>query len=719
MPASAIVLCRFRMPKNANYRCPRHVELRFHRPIRNWYCSLHDPLSNRRCQVWRDYQGPQCTELAILVDEGSGKAFCGKHNPETFVAFHHLAPLDLDQEETVQATSQEDHVDHYPEPVGTTAQERIAERADSGISSDLDVKDEPEPQPSEPENANHQEQDSVEDAMHEERSQSIEAPPAPESEPTTHSAVIVQNEVAVDSADANTDQERQPVEQRMPVAEEVQPDAGADIEPTTEHEHQPEGAAPASDVIHVESKALPGEIENEHTLHSQVEPEIQRELEVAEVLAPSTPILAAQAAQADSVAQHEVSEEVVSLPENMEVAATVDEMNNVQEQETISIPSMPKEEQLHSIPEAQSPEVIPHPQQVAPPLAGPAPLLESPEFDEHTAPAMPEAPAPVDSGPAVEELHLKEELVEEKPLKEEPVEEEPLKEELVEEEPLKEEPVEEEPLKEELVEEEPLKEQLVEEQLVEEQLVEEELVEEQPIKEEPRVEQPTPSNIPIQKPADIELSPSPALVSIPEESPVPEARISITAAPEKSTTVFPPTPATGKWLSQASSMDETTPEMVTKLNLKNIFNSPPSPPQTPRSPTMLHRRAHTQFGDLGFSKDTPDSSTLTPGSPEAKFRFHRSRTSLGSLSGFDITNGIEAEEEKDRIAAMYFACNICLGKHNATFLQKVDTCGHQYSTQCFQSALRSGTVRRYNCSSCREWMSNAVEQEKMKARTGK
>ncbi|KAF2658332.1 hypothetical protein K491DRAFT_713718 [Lophiostoma macrostomum CBS 122681] len=58
----------------------------------------------------------------------------------------------------------------------------------------------------------------------------------------------------------------------------------------------------------------------------------------------------------------------------------------------------------------------------------------------------------------------------------------------------------------------------------------------------------------------------------------------------------------------------------------------------------------------------------------------------------------------DRIAPMYFLCNICLENHSTSDMCSIDECGHLYSEHCVASTLRTSGQRRYNCTGCQNWL---------------
>lgn len=62
------------------------------------------------------------------------------------------------------------------------------------------------------------------------------------------------------------------------------------------------------------------------------------------------------------------------------------------------------------------------------------------------------------------------------------------------------------------------------------------------------------------------------------------------------------------------------------------------------------------------------------------------------------------EHPRQHIAAMYVHCNVCLEEHDMSIMHRIDPCGHQFRTLCLETVLRKGSVRKYNCSSCRIWM---------------
>jgi hypothetical protein len=94
----------------------------------------------------------------------------------------------------------------------------------------------------------------------------------------------------------------------------------------------------------------------------------------------------------------------------------------------------------------------------------------------------------------------------------------------------------------------------------------------------------------------------------------------------------------------------------------------------------------------------------------AKRALPRSEVSQPSpLQSSEVISSISAvlnepTQEGERIAAMYFLCNICLEKHNTSDMRSIEGCGHQYSEHCVAYALRTSGQRRYNCSSCQDWL---------------
>jgi hypothetical protein len=57
-----------------------------------------------------------------------------------------------------------------------------------------------------------------------------------------------------------------------------------------------------------------------------------------------------------------------------------------------------------------------------------------------------------------------------------------------------------------------------------------------------------------------------------------------------------------------------------------------------------------------------------------------------------------------RNAAIYVQCCVCLERHGEYNMRQVNSCKHQYRDLCFRKATRMGSLRRFNCSSCRVWM---------------
>lgn len=85
------VACVFHMPRNPKYKCPRTREM-FDPLNKVWYCKVHDPHRENRCQAFRDFQGVQCTELATFVDEKTKKRYCKEHTPRCHVSIVPPAP---------------------------------------------------------------------------------------------------------------------------------------------------------------------------------------------------------------------------------------------------------------------------------------------------------------------------------------------------------------------------------------------------------------------------------------------------------------------------------------------------------------------------------------------------------------------------------------------------------------------------------------------------
>ncbi|KAF2475047.1 uncharacterized protein BDR25DRAFT_113680 [Lindgomyces ingoldianus] len=540
MPASTIILCRFRMPKNTQYRCPRHVEMRFHRPHHHWYCKVHDPYSTKRCQVFRDYQGPQCTELAIIVDAGNGRSYCGRHNPTSFIDFQQLA-----------APEKED-ANEMPE-------NKPRERADTDISLEPVKEVVPEAQ----------------EVVYEEETQ-------PESLLTGAGQENVVVEAAV-SLEANAIPEEKRKEQVFPQEKLSESRDIAQVEPDLPI---------VDEMLPVVAPEMPTDIRQEDTGAS------------LEMLDATSPSLSSIPSELDTPHSNTIDDIQYQEPiQDLIDASSV-------QSSTLELPSQ-------SISEFPSADCEPEFDNDFTDLEPPTTSYNSHESEIRDTPATPEPLEPIDVTPHVEA-------------------------------------------------------------------------------------QPSLSSSPVETSLIPENSVNPELVPLPE-SPSITAAISSKALTEPHL-VLPPTPAPEKLPEPLPAEPQIFPSKSPSiLDLPPGPAAPLSPPPTPHTPNLLLRRAQTQLIDLNFAENTPETSSPSPRSPE--WRLHRSRTSISST----LDSPIDAEE-KDRIAAMYFACNICLGKHNAVFMRKVDTCGHQYSERCLQTVLRSGIMRRYNCSSCREWLAGMKEK---------
>lgn len=115
---------------------------------------------------------------------------------------------------------------------------------------------------------------------------------------------------------------------------------------------------------------------------------------------------------------------------------------------------------------------------------------------------------------------------------------------------------------------------------------------------------------------------------------------------------------------------------------------------TPDTPT---RNAPLGSGRSTQSFETAHGATTTSPSIQARI------TNLHALQ-------YQGPSGSDRIAAAYTQCCVCLEKHGEHNMREVATCKHRYRDLCLKKAVKAGSLRRFNCSSCRAWMAKQREE---------
>lgn len=146
-------------------------------------------------------------------------------------------------------------------------------------------------------------------------------------------------------------------------------------------------------------------------------------------------------------------------------------------------------------------------------------------------------------------------------------------------------------------------------------------------------------------------------------------------AREKIPLTQPSTRSTSPQPSLEDSVSSTTPSTYEPTHSEAILSTPSSP----IAPHFI----------------VPEIEPSHDGAPPLKLR---PPTFLNS-----IRNKVESDGQ-ERIAALYLQCNVCLEKHNAADMHRIEPCGHQYLESCLRTVLGNGNIRRYNCSSCKAWM---------------
>ncbi|KAF2645741.1 hypothetical protein P280DRAFT_532083 [Massarina eburnea CBS 473.64] len=129
---------------------------------------------------------------------------------------------------------------------------------------------------------------------------------------------------------------------------------------------------------------------------------------------------------------------------------------------------------------------------------------------------------------------------------------------------------------------------------------------------------------------------------------------------------------------------------------KNSIHRRERRPRISLTEGILHRLISLE---TGIQSEKPNSNSPPNTSP-------RPGSSLSRMESF---KAMKPEQERPHIATMYVQCNICLEKHASTAMSKIDPCGHLFREACLQQVLRRGNGRRYNCSSCRDWMVHMQE----------
>lgn len=77
----------------------------------------------------------------------------------------------------------------------------------------------------------------------------------------------------------------------------------------------------------------------------------------------------------------------------------------------------------------------------------------------------------------------------------------------------------------------------------------------------------------------------------------------------------------------------------------------------------------------------------------------------------NLLNALQDQDSStsNRNAPVYTQCCVCLEVHGGYDMREVEPCKHQYRKICLRKATKIGSLRRFNCSSCRVWM--AQEQD--------
>lgn len=116
------------------------------------------------------------------------------------------------------------------------------------------------------------------------------------------------------------------------------------------------------------------------------------------------------------------------------------------------------------------------------------------------------------------------------------------------------------------------------------------------------------------------------------------------------------------------------------------------------TPTSTTHEAHE-----GLER-SPQSTKEAYGTTPPRQLVHARISFLNALRDQQASNS-------NRIAAVYAQCCVCLEKHGELNMRQVESCKHRYRDLCLRKATRIGSLRRFNCSSCRMWM--AEQQEDM------
>jgi hypothetical protein len=140
------------------------------------------------------------------------------------------------------------------------------------------------------------------------------------------------------------------------------------------------------------------------------------------------------------------------------------------------------------------------------------------------------------------------------------------------------------------------------------------------------------------------------------------------------------------------------------------------PVETPRRAPHVRMDSLSPFspillaGDLKVdmpvtaTRDSAIGSRRSTQNPQAGNDTTTARQSVHARIGFLNDTQNQEAIASNHIAPVYLECCVCLEKHGEHNKCEVTECKHRYRELCLKKAIKAGTLRGFQCSSCQAWM---------------